>query len=130
VISVFVFPFLYWYITWQNRAHGLEIENRPVLSILKEVTEVRLELSLAQQEIERRKKAERENEQLIGSLQAALNEVKRLRGILPTCAYCKNIRDEKGEWHQLEYYIQNHSEAKFSHGICPECAKTHFPQIH
>jgi hypothetical protein len=55
--------------------------------------------------------------------------VKRLRGILPTCAYCKNIRDENGEWHQLEYYIQNHSEAKFSHGICPECVKTHFPKM-
>jgi hypothetical protein len=128
VISICVFPFLYWYITWQNRIHGMEIENRPVLAILKEVTEVRLELSLAQQEIERRKKVEREKEELIGSLQAALHEVKRLRGILPTCAYCKNIRDEQGNWHQLEYYIQNHSEAKFSHGICPDCARAHFPE--
>lgn len=127
LISIFVFPFLYWYIIWQNRLHGMEIENRPVLAILKEVTEVRLELGLAQMEIEQRKKVEREKEELIGSLQAALNEVKRLRGILPTCSYCKNIRDENGEWHQLEYYIQNHSEAKFSHGICPECAARHFP---
>lgn len=129
VISVFVFPFLYWYIIWQNRVHGMEIENRPVLAILKEVTEVRLELTLAQQEIERRKQVEREKEELIGSLQSALNEVKRLRGILPTCAYCKNIRDENGDWHQLEHYIQKHSEAKFSHGICPECVKTHFPDV-
>ncbi len=127
IICLCVFPFLYWYITWQNRVHGMEIENRPVLSILKEVSEVRIELNLAQQEIERRKKVEREKEELIDSLQAALNEVKRLRGILPTCAYCKNIRDEQGAWHQLEYYIQNHSEAKFSHGICPDCAREHFP---
>lgn len=129
LISVFVFPLLYWYITWQNRMHGMEIENRPVLAILKEVTEVRLELSLAQQEIERRKKAEREKEELIDRLQTALHEVKRLRGILPTCSYCRNIRDESGEWHQLEYYIQNHSEAKFSHGICPDCLKVHHPEV-
>jgi hypothetical protein len=129
VISVCVFPFLYWYIAWQNRVRGMEIENRPVLAILKEVTEVRLELSLAQQEIERRKQVEREKEELIGSLQAALSEVKTLRGILPTCAYCKNIRDDQGEWHQLEYYIQSHTEAKFSHGICPGCVKEHFPKV-
>ena len=128
-ICLFAFPFLYWYIIWQNRKHGLEIENRPVLAILKEVTEVRLELTLAQQEIERRKKVEREKEELIDNLQAALHEVKRLRGILPTCAYCKNIRDESGNWHQLEAYIQSHSEAKFSHGICPDCVREHFPHV-
>jgi hypothetical protein len=127
-ISLFAFPFLYLYLTWQNRRFGMEIEHRPVLAILKEVTEVRLELSIAQQEIERRKQLEKENESLIGSLKTALQEVKTLRGILPTCSYCKDIRDEQGEWHQLESYIQRHSEAKFSHGICEACAKKHFPQ--
>lgn len=129
VISVFAFPFLYYYIDWQNRRYGMEIENRPVLAILREVTEVRLELSLAQQEIERRKQVERKNEELIRSLQLALQEVKTLRGILPTCAYCKNIQDEDGEWHPLEVYVQRHSEAKFSHGICEECAVKHFPEL-
>ena len=127
VISIFAFPFLYFYITWQNRKYGMEIENRPVLAILKEVSEVKLELSLAQQEIERRKQLEKEKEALIGSLQNALQEVKTLRGILPTCAFCKDIRDEDGQWHQLESYIQRHSEAKFSHGICDTCASRHFP---
>ncbi|MEP6669211.1 MAG: hypothetical protein ABJF10_08665 [Chthoniobacter sp.] len=129
IISVFAYPFLYLYLKHQNQKVGLAIEHRPVLSILKEVTEVRLELTLAQQEIERRKQVEREKEGLIEELQQALNEVKTLRGILPTCAYCKNIRDEAGDWHQLEEFIQSHSEAKFSHGICPDCRKVHFPQI-
>jgi hypothetical protein len=129
IISVFAFPFLYLYLAQQNRKGGVTIEHRPVLAILKEVREVRQELNLAQQEIERRKQVEREKEALIQQLQQALNEVKTLRGILPTCAYCKNIRDEAGEWHQLEDYIQSHSEAKFSHGICPDCRRTHFPGV-
>jgi len=129
IISVFAYPFLYLYLKHQNKKFGMVIEHRPVLSILKEVSEVRLELTLAQQEIERRKQVEREKEVLIEELQHALQEVKTLRGILPTCAYCKNIRDEAGDWHQLEEYIQSHSEAKFSHGICPDCRKVHFPHI-
>jgi uncharacterized PurR-regulated membrane protein YhhQ (DUF165 family) len=129
IISVFAYPFLYLYLAHQNKKFGMVIEHRPVLAILKEVTEVRLELNLAQQEIERRKKVEREKEGLIAELTKAINEVKTLRGILPTCAYCKNIRDEAGDWHQLEEFIQTHSEAKFSHGICPDCRKVHFPQV-
>jgi hypothetical protein len=49
-----------------------------------------------------------------------------IRGILPTCAYCKRIRDEKGNWQQFELYIRDRSEADFSHGICPDCERTHF----
>lgn len=126
LICAFAYPFLYWYLTWQNRKCGIAIEQRPVLAILKEVTEVRLELSLAQQEIERRKQVEREKELLIGELQVALTEVKTLRGILPTCGHCKKIRDNGDEWHPLEEYIQTHSEAKFSHGVCPECTEQFF----
>lgn len=128
VISIFAYPFLYLYLRWQNKKYGMVIEHRPVLAILKEVTEVRLELSLAQQEIERRKQVEREKEELIDALQKALSEVKSLRGILPTCAHCKKIRDQQGDWRQLEEYIENHSHARFSHGICPECAAVHFPE--
>jgi uncharacterized PurR-regulated membrane protein YhhQ (DUF165 family) len=128
-ISVFAYPFLYLYLHHQNKKVGMVIEHRPVLAILKEVTEVRLELTLAQQEIERRKKAEREKEALIDQLQQALTEVKTLRGFLPTCAHCKRIRDEEGEWRQIEDYIQTHSEATFSHGICPECTDEHFPEF-
>lgn len=129
VIGLFAFPFLYLYIAWQSNKHGMEIENRPVLAILREVTRVKLELSLAQREIERRREAERQNAELIHSLQSALQEVKTLRGILPTCSYCKDIRDEEGTWHQLEAYIQRHSDARFSHGICNPCLLKHFPEL-
>lgn len=57
------------------------------------------------------------------ALRDALNEVKQLRGILPICTSCKNIRDDVGYWHQVEAYIGNHSSAEFSHGISPECIK-------
>jgi len=59
----------------------------------------------------------------IETLRDALNRVKLLSGLLPICASCKKIRDDKGYWSQIESYIREHSEAEFSHGICPECAK-------
>jgi len=60
-------------------------------------------------------------------LKQALHEVNTLHGLLPICSSCKKIRDDKGYWNQIESYIGNHSEAKFSHGICPDCAKDYFP---
>jgi hypothetical protein len=56
-------------------------------------------------------------------------EVKLLRGLLPTCAYCKKVRDAEGRWWPVEQYITNHSEAAFSHGICPECGHRHFSTL-
>ncbi|MDF1751807.1 MAG: hypothetical protein P1U89_03430 [Verrucomicrobiales bacterium] len=128
-ISVFAFPFLYFYLARQNQKHGIIIENRPILSILREVSEVRLELSRAQKEIERRMQLEKENDSLIRSLRNALQEVKTLRGILPTCSYCKSIRDDEGEWHRLEEYIAKNSDAQVSHGICEPCAQKHYPDL-
>lgn len=63
------------------------------------------------------------------SLRQALNEIKALRGILPICSSCKKIRDDKGYWQQIEQYISEHSEAQFSHGVCPECAKKLYPRF-
>ncbi len=63
-----------------------------------------------------------ERELLIKDLQKALSEIKTLRGILPICSSCKKIRDDEGSWEQIESYIRDHSEAEFSHGLCPECA--------
>jgi response regulator RpfG family c-di-GMP phosphodiesterase len=57
----------------------------------------------------------------VTELEAALASVKQLRGLLPMCSYCKKIRVDDSYWQQLEGYITEHSEAKFSHGICPEC---------
>ena len=72
--------------------------------------------------VRERKQAEKEREQLINELQEALANVKTLSGLLPICANCKKIRDDKGYWNQIEGYIQTHSEAKFSHSMCPECS--------
>jgi len=62
-------------------------------------------------------------------LQKALDEIKTLRGIIPICANCKNIRDDKGYWHQIESYIRDHSDAEFSHGICEDCARKLYPEL-
>jgi len=61
----------------------------------------------------------------IKELQAAMAHIKALRGLLPICAYCKKIRDDKQYWQEVEGYVTTHSEAKFSHGICPDCYKKH-----
>jgi PAS domain S-box-containing protein len=76
-----------------------------------------------------RKQAEEEREKLILELQDALAKVKTLSGLLPICASCKKIRDDKGYWNQIEVYIRDHSEAEFSHGLCPDCAKKYFPEL-
>ncbi len=71
-----------------------------------------------------------EREKLIADLQGALSKVKLLSGFLPICASCKKIRNDKGYWTQVEEYIRDHSEAEFSHGLCPECAKRIYPQYY
>ena len=63
-------------------------------------------------------------------LQNALSEIKQLRGIIPICASCKKIRDDEGFWHQVESYVSAHTEASFSHGICPDCAKKLYPELY
>lgn len=68
-----------------------------------------------------RKRAEQERERLISEREKALSEAKVLRGLLPICASCKKIRDEMGQWHPVETYVHSHSEADFSHGLCPAC---------
>jgi hypothetical protein len=64
-----------------------------------------------------------ELEETVKKLQQAISTVKKLHGLLPICARCKKIRDDAGYWQELEVYIHEHTEAEFSHGICPECAK-------
>ena len=81
-------------------------------------------------DITKRIQAEKEREKLILKLQEALDNIKTLNGLLPICSNCKKIRDDKGYWNQIESYIRDHSEAEFSHGICPECAKKYYPDYH
>jgi integral membrane sensor domain MASE1 len=68
-----------------------------------------------------RKQAERHRTKLIGELETALTEIKTLRGLIPVCAWCKKMRDDQGFWQQLEDYLRQHTEATFTHGMCPEC---------
>jgi len=76
-------------------------------------------------------RAKRERESLIAQLQKALAEVKRLSGLLPICSGCKKIRnDSDNTWQDIEDYIATHSDADFTHGICPECARRLYPELY
>lgn len=78
---------------------------------------------VAHEVITERKIAEQQRDQLIKQLLAALEQVKQLSGLLPICANCKKIRDDDGNWYEMETFIRKHSEANFSHSICPVCAE-------
>ena len=94
------------------RSSNEELERR--------VEERTAELSIANEELLR---INLEKEMAIEGLKEALNKISTLRGLLPICAACKKIRDDKGYWNQIETYIMEHTDADFSHGICPDCAK-------
>jgi HAMP domain-containing protein len=94
------------------RSSNEELERR--------VEERTAELSIANEELLR---LNLEKELAIDGLKEALNKISTLRGLLPICAACKKIRDDKGYWKQIETYIMEHTDADFSHGICPDCAE-------
>jgi len=71
-----------------------------------------------------------ERKKLMTQLEHSAREIKKLRGFLPICANCKKIRDDRGYWTQVEVYISKHSEAEFSHGLCPECSKLLYPGLY
>ena len=79
--------------------------------------------------IRERKLSEEELRKKNVELQEALSKVKTLSGLIPICAHCKKIRDDKGFWTQIEKYVRDHSEVEFSHGICPHCMKKLYPRI-
>jgi len=82
-------------------------------------------LTTVSKEMESEEKCDR----LIKELKSALTRIKTLNGLLPICAHCKKIRDDKGYWNQVEDYVRNHSRAEFSHSICPECAPKLYPEL-
>ena len=94
-----------------------------VLSIVIDELDDEKRILLSARDITERKRIEQERENLVLELQEALAQIKTLSGLIPICAACKNIRDDQGYWHRVESYIQNHSDAEFSHGICPNCKK-------
>jgi PAS domain S-box-containing protein len=80
-------------------------------------------------DITERKQLEAEREQLVCDLKETLSRLKRLEGILPICASCKKIRDDKGCWNQIESYLHAYSSIEFSHGLCPECIQKLYPEL-
>ncbi len=82
-------------------------------------------------EIERKLNKTMLNQALIDKelIEKSMNEIQILRGFLPICSHCKKIKDDKGDWNQLELFIQNNSEAQFSHSLCPDCAQIHYPEF-
>ena len=101
-----------WYVKTLKTANGTVVG---LLSVGQDITE--------------RVHAEKERERLVRELQDALTNIKFLRGLLPICSSCKKIRDDRGYWNQLEDYIHEHSEADFSHTVCPECALKLYPDL-
>jgi hypothetical protein len=109
----------------ENELLRRELEER----VERRTRELQVTNENLRREVAERLRAEQEREKLIVELQSALAQVKRLSGFLPICASCKKIRDDKGYWQQIEQYITEHSEALFSHGICPECAEKLYPEF-
>jgi hypothetical protein len=124
----------------ESRVIGKTVE---MVGLTKEGMEFPIELSVSSwntgkdiffagiiRDISERKQFEKERDRLILDLQSSLAKVKTLSGLLPICASCKKIRDDKGYWNQIEGYIRKHSDATFSHGICPECTEKLYPEYY
>lgn len=99
---------------------------RPYALVFRELTIANARLT---EEIEARKRTELAKDAAIKGLHAAMDQMRALHGVIPICAHCKKIRDDRGAWNQLEAYIQRHSDAQFSHGICPTCLDRYFPDV-
>jgi DNA-binding NtrC family response regulator len=116
----------------RQRRKAREDLKRAYEELEQKVDERTRELQIAnealQEEIEVRKLLEHEREEYVKELQMALAEVKTLSGLLPICASCKKIRDDNGYWNQIEKYLRTHTQARFTHGICPDCARKLYPE--
>jgi len=108
---------------------AIEATNRGAFSYLQKPYDIDQLLLHIRRAIEKQKAAA-ERERLIIQLQEALEKVKTLRGFIPICASCKQVRDDEGYWSQVEAYVSKHTLAEFSHGICPECAKRLYPEYY
>lgn len=107
-----------------NRCGGYRPQ---LLEHLAPLTESMANLLVARRAAADRCRAETEQARLVDELQDALSRVETLSGLLPICAACKRIRDEGGRWHAVESYIQGHSRAEFTHGMCPDCVAEYYP---
>ncbi|MDA8099293.1 MAG: PAS domain-containing protein [Nitrospiraceae bacterium] len=114
------------YVLGNGSVRDMEVHGFPIFNDRGAIIQV-IEYCI---DITDRKRAAEERERLIAELQEALKEVKMLSGLLPVCSSCRKIKDEQGAWSSLESYISDHTEAQFSHGICPECAQKLYPDFY
>lgn len=112
------------------RKNGAEFPVSLTRSAIKDEKNSEIAFVSVARDITERIRAEKEREVLIHDLQEALAKVRTLSGLLPICSSCKKIRDDGGYWNQIEGYIQEHSDAEFSHSLCPECAARLFPDLY
>jgi hypothetical protein len=122
-LLAYIVMFYYMFKTFYRISNELKNMNK---TLEQQVTERTAELS---REVEERKRYGNERDKVIIELQDAFSCINTLTGLLPICASCKKIRDSEGSWEQLELYIQKHSDAQFSHGICPDCTKKLYPDF-
>jgi len=111
-----------WFSEVGGRTRYLIFDASPVYSRSGEMTAAIETL----QDITELKRVEEERKRLNIELKEAFDKIKTLRGLIPICAGCKRIRDDRGYWNQLEQYVEEHSDASFSHGLCPECFRKYF----
>ena len=116
--------------TTRMRKDGGAVEVSMTISPIKDDEGHVIGASIIARDISERRRMEQERLTLIAELQKAMSEVKQLSGLLPICASCKRIRDEKGSWQQVEVYVHAHSQADFTHSICPDCTKELYPDIY
>ncbi|HUL37050.1 MAG TPA: GAF domain-containing protein [Thermodesulfobacteriota bacterium] len=106
----------------------LSVQMRPILIRVEGKTELSCAV-VAINNITQPKIRERDRDKLVHELQHSVSKSGRLSGLLPICCSCKRIRDKAGRWNHIEVYIRDHSEADFTHGICPECRKKLYPEL-
>jgi len=98
-------------------------------SLIRERTDELMKTNeMLKTEVLERQAIDEDRKKLVDDLQEALNNIKTLKGLIPICSSCKNIRDDKGYWNDLEIYISEHSDIEFSHSLCPDCLKKHYPE--
>jgi DNA-binding NtrC family response regulator len=109
---------------------GLNDENTALAAVQRGAQDYLIKGQINTSQLIRSIRYAMERQKLITELEKRLKEIKTLQGLLPMCAWCKNIRDDKGYWKNLEAYIKEHSDAEISHGICPKCVKKVYPELY
>ena len=112
--------------TLEERLKGYEVEADDYITKPYDPEELLAKVQI----LLRLKNALDERDRVIYKLEEVLSEVKTLSGLLPICSLCKKIRDDQGYWNQIEDYVRKRCPTEFSHGICPECAKRHYPEFY